>query len=1414
MAKEVKTIFVSDGKDEFAEATKIITGQEPEVSEEVAVAVAEPEPEEETEEEAPIVVEEEDTLSYAGFHTMLSMFGDSEVQVDFTEKEVDVVIDKAQKFKNLIDYMYSDECTEIDMFEASVLSSTIFEQPAPTYSPKAIAQLCETSFFTNGEIGIDQIRERFPILSGHKSYSLSPSDPSIPDLSFVLYHNERYSIRVDLITSSDRYSAAHRTVVHVKSNKVSKDTVKENRVRMREDYDDVTRAGAELLMQDNKGNQATKKRDLVDVYMQEMLRSNDPALKAIEDSNVCICINIMNGENGFSIKHKTVSIADCEKELDLLFLPNEEGHLIKDVIKESKTEIIQDYFDRSNAEEVSAHQAKNKVHEDLVSMYQSHKTVVNGTVKEICDIVRDHTGDILVKKAVIHQCLGALSYMPVTEDQVITEENFRAVSILLHQSIKSQTTLSGMYRECINVVGRYLVSSGWIENLKSNVILHSDNYSIEDIITWSSENKKDQLTFRVLATMSGYSLSNRLFRMILNSIKNEDPIIEAILWSFKQNDLVPHTDVTPELNAKSEPLLVNVLGNAAGDGALRLHRISEVKEIEYEDGASTIRVAVLKRVTLPDEQAYLKPIIMVVAEGSSTYDFIDENRNCIVGYKTFRGRNYTSVIAPSVCIMLDNLGNFLRQCQSLNNVAKPSHTVENHINHNAPTRGLPISLKTPILWSNSDKSNPFCPSSQQVIPDSFIQDKDAIYNALPLISVLGGPHVGIIGKDAGSRAWSSEYLRMTRINNHPYVGSVQFCAFVAQDIQNLNYRVQQSGKRNIRGAINYGPGANTIQANAEAMSSTLVKAFWKGMRRISTKKKPFGLSPHGVAAQEIKFYQDRIEFEGQVLKASNILITPPMDLYKYANELNNAFGPNAYPQDMKFDLQELVVRGQVPPGLIRQATEYDYEERKEVLNELRLTRAIERHNQEVKIHNEKVKKYRKLVNYEKIAKIVNAYKKDCIPKIHGEVPSPLGFMFWHLRADIPKLVPVSDRDDSLRKLIGYKSILSRGLLSPDTFNSSLHNDQRNVIQGLTSAYVDYLGLDQEEADFMNSDPISEPDDLDFNTLTNKFIDRVCAPFTLTKKSDDFFKSFILPNIPNDTEVTLFTATLGSVDVTLTFKSTGERRTAKWMVNGKKLRRDEINPALKRAMCFEEQDAYDAFLADIQSVSLRARNLMTRGLELTITGTDRRKVPVLLEFVRSGRTWHLIVRNPDGTQFRRHVMNGGATKFSNMLASIERARRMGSSKEKELSVEKFMDAMSGVPTMGVDSIRRLLATGLKSINEALARSRKLLEDTARMVGAEWIEYSHGTKTMQGYKVTGMSGSTYLIACDKVTTSVKDRHGSTKLGGVYSLPNLGYVCIVDKSNDQMGYDIVVNRLLALKNDSFVAGSVKTLGRYTEE
>lgn len=77
--------------------------------------------------------------------------------------------------------------------------------------------------------------------------------------------------------------------------------------------------------------------------------------------------------------------------------------------------------------------------------------------------------------------------------------------------------------------------------------------------------------------------------------------------------------------------------------------------------------------------------------------------------------------------------------------------------------------------------------------------------------------------------------------------------------------------------------------------------------------------------------------------------------------------------------------------------------------------------------------------------------------------------------------------------------------------------------------------------------------------------------------------------------------------------------------------------------------------------------------------------------------------------------------------------------------------------------------------------------------------------EGYIITGTSGKQYFVDASDTATGPHNNHYP-----VFHFPSGGPICIVDKANHlaQVGKDALVNRLFALKNDTFVAKQITTL------
>ena len=112
------------------------------------------------------------------------------------------------------------------------------------------------------------------------------------------------------------------------------------------------------------------------------------------------------------------------------------------------------------------------------------------------------------------------------------------------------------------------------------------------------------------------------------------------------------------------------------------------------------------------------------------------------------------------------------------------------------------------------------------------------------------------------------------------------------------------------------------------------------------------------------------------------------------------------------------------------------------------------------------------------------------------------------------------------------------------------------------------------------------------------------------------------------------------------------------------------------------------------------------------------------------------------------------------------------------------------------LKEIIVEGKKTYQEALDKSKKLLDDTVAKFSLQ-----PGTQNGKtGYFVQGKIRK-YFIENDV------DLVDGTGRCPVYD-ENGQYICIIDKSNNQVGLDKLVNRIYALKNDRLLTSQIHTL------
>jgi hypothetical protein len=265
-----------------------------------------------------------------------------------------------------------------------------------------------------------------------------------------------------------------------------------------------------------------------------------------------------------------------------------------------------------------------------------------------------------------------------------------------------------------------------------------------------------------------------------------------------------------------------------------------------------------------------------------------------------------------------------------------------------------------------------------------------------------------------------------------------------------------------------------------------------------------------------------------------------------------------------------------------------------------------------------------------------------------------------------------------------------------------------------------------------------------------------------------------------------TAKIGDIDVTL-YQKTGQNKIgspyAVYYINKIRVNKDEFEPILQRAACFEDITTYNEFLKQVSACSLKIHGLLDRGIDITVRNPLKSERIVLkLELVRKNKRQHL--------------------KIGKDLFLIKNTARIVNLPKKDF-LDDVIDVLlnpDNVENVTPANLKTLVIQARQAYTDAIEKAKQLLETTIEKFHLEKITVDVKNSRHVGYVVPGKI-KTYFIAYNH------DKH--TNGCGVYTYPDMNYVCIVDKTpNQQVGVDKFVNRIYALANDQLLAKQIYTL------
>jgi len=265
----------------------------------------------------------------------------------------------------------------------------------------------------------------------------------------------------------------------------------------------------------------------------------------------------------------------------------------------------------------------------------------------------------------------------------------------------------------------------------------------------------------------------------------------------------------------------------------------------------------------------------------------------------------------------------------------------------------------------------------------------------------------------------------------------------------------------------------------------------------------------------------------------------------------------------------------------------------------------------------------------------------------------------------------------------------------------------------------------------------------------------------------------------------FKGTIGTVEFNITVKTTQNKNgveNTRTYINDVRINADEIHTCLLHSICELTTEAYTKWLKTVSKCSLKFHRYLHTGIDIS----------ALDEFNSNQLKFKLPLKRFKNKNYvvldKQEFLVKNSDKLIN-LADIQDLGEIATTLLTETTVEGITEK----------NIQVVLASAKKEHHDAIEKSLQLLKlvETKFNITRQFHNFENG-KTMEGYLVKGQIDNYVIESSGKPDDK----------NGVYRYPSGNYVCIVDKSNAQVGADRLVNRIFALANDQKVTKEIHTI------
>lgn len=326
-------------------------------------------------------------------------------------------------------------------------------------------------------------------------------------------------------------------------------------------------------------------------------------------------------------------------------------------------------------------------------------------------------------------------------------------------------------------------------------------------------------------------------------------------------------------------------------------------------------------------------------------------------------------------------------------------------------------------------------------------------------------------------------------------------------------------------------------------------------------------------------------------------------------------------------------------------------------------------------------------------------------------------------------------------------------------------------------------------------------------------------FDIYQLVDVFILSILeeIANLPRSTtsegfaDARQWTFRINNIPITLAVSNTNTRR----KVNNHYINADELHRVIRRATCFNDAAQYELFVRQIEKASLRVHDALANGVPVKIFVFDRYydyRKPVTTKhpkifFVCEKGKYFLWLNKEKTTKVPLRRFVGLLDKLGSLnvrtddgWVSDESGLSRRNSEWCKWKLKRVILAHAvddkDQPLITEKQLDPLIDWLLEARVEAEKKSAELLASVVKEVGAKPVKYNG----LDAYEVVGQSGASYTV--EKETCKVW-KTGTNQ-----------YVCIVDgRAEMGIGYDALLTRLLALRNDSRVVDRITTLREHVK-